>query len=888
MRQERENFTDTTPERGTLFIECTDPLALVTVRDPTGREIAAGLQRVNVRGLPGVYHAVVRVPGRQEEHLVVLPPGQSHEERLVAPRWRSVIPTRDNRSSEYLWSDPQFLRAAHRAGRRRSGAANVVIYSWQSSQADSPAVGSFRLRPYGWRGRWLDGRPLPKPSASGGRGYRVVEYDVPPGTHELVFNVPDLGRRAQAIPAESGWTTFVFARTFPGHDSPDFSGAAIVLQPQGVAFADTEGAFYRETEAALDALFFGHKGITLGREAALREKISEPILAMAAAYARLWRYSAWFEDLTAIGFDFVLAQLVSDTKRRLEALGSQDAQHLEELAETLEREIAVAAEGAPATLAAWIEDLDAVILLGRRLVETLPHSVDARLLTISSTWLKHALQLPQREDGERISDLPEPSMAKRMEILAPIPLVTIIAGLAGAALLLLGGFLSLSPSSGASAPDFVQLGSTLFALGVGVFSALGFTNKDRLRRRKGKPRLLPEEPPVFGMGADILLRLAAQYEQICGAGSPLVGTALRLTTDTLWTRWDVGLSPWRANRRFFRALRDLESTLRAAGATVPETGTRTGDEMPLPTLRESAWRHLAISLRLPLSLIQRTMRRASPQVLRGVLALSRAELGSLIQERLAALSAESTVSPFPSEPFASRRHRPLVQLGLVLALIMTVIFVVILAPVFLNVRENAQMDSCRSNEEQLGIALAQYEQDNDEKLPNLPSQKTLRLQDSWSQKIYPFVKSAKTFRCPQDDGAGPLSYMYNDLGAGHAPGDFPHPESTIILFESSNASLDFVHRQGTPLIFGIGHAAEDQARQAGGTYWEATALQAVSRHDDGAKQGGVAYYLAIDGHVKRYPLGAVLFPNRHDRSIKAARGEKTPGNGVSETMRLKW
>lgn len=154
----------------------------------------------------------------------------------------------------------------------------------------------------------------------------------------------------------------------------------------------------------------------------------------------------------------------------------------------------------------------------------------------------------------------------------------------------------------------------------------------------------------------------------------------------------------------------------------------------------------------------------------------------------------------------------LIELLVVIAII--AILAAILFPVFARARENARRASCQSNLKQIGLGIAQYTQDYDEKYPLLwygtsdpvveqtepgtPGM-TFKVGDggygvekyfvTYMDMIYPYVKSVQLFRCPSSiDAERYPDYVLNGAYGGLYSSYYGRPNGATSLAEINSPS----------------------------------------------------------------------------------------------------
>src|SRR5690606_34047203 len=103
-----------------------------------------------------------------------------------------------------------------------------------------------------------------------------------------------------------------------------------------------------------------------------------------------------------------------------------------------------------------------------------------------------------------------------------------------------------------------------------------------------------------------------------------------------------------------------------------------------------------------------------------------------------------------SRSIAQKSGFTLIELLVVIAII--ALLTAILFPVFARAKENARRSACQSNMKQIGMGIAQYVQDYDERFPfqngHSVADYATNIKDAWIPRVMPYIKGRMLFACP--------------------------------------------------------------------------------------------------------------------------------------------
>ena len=207
---------------------------------------------------------------------------------------------------------------------------------------------------------------------------------------------------------------------------------------------------------------------------------------------------------------------------------------------------------------------------------------------------------------------------------------------------------------------------------------------------------------------------------------------------------------------------------------------------------------------------------------------------------------------------STRKGFTLIELLVVIAII--AILAAILFPVFAKVREKARATSCSSNERQIGLAILQYVQDNDETFPNgttYTGPVANNTGQGWAGQVQAYIKAKNLLKCPDESGSPTgtqvvVSYAMNNNIAAKSDALPTAPTSTIMAFEVNGGVAD-VTDGSSPAGNGINTGTSPTNTDNGyttlaiGPFFGPAGVitpTVAARHTDGSN------FLATDGHVK--------------------------------------
>lgn len=226
----------------------------------------------------------------------------------------------------------------------------------------------------------------------------------------------------------------------------------------------------------------------------------------------------------------------------------------------------------------------------------------------------------------------------------------------------------------------------------------------------------------------------------------------------------------------------------------------------------------------------------------------------------------------------ARNSRGFTLIELLVVVAIVALLVAIVLPVYSRMRESGRRTVCLSQLRQIGMATAQYVQDNDELFPYCAWGQRLGEADhtiALGKALAPYHVSSAMWRCPTDSQHSnqvsadyhTASYAYNTwhfCHDGRGPADPPHPVGLANIEHSVDVAFcwgAWTLDTGQSYIFD--HPNGGQGYPAGRI--EGSPFSTVGAIEQGHQVGGNFCY--VDGHVFWQSSGAI------QREIIAARAQ---------------
>jgi prepilin-type N-terminal cleavage/methylation domain-containing protein/prepilin-type processing-associated H-X9-DG protein len=210
-------------------------------------------------------------------------------------------------------------------------------------------------------------------------------------------------------------------------------------------------------------------------------------------------------------------------------------------------------------------------------------------------------------------------------------------------------------------------------------------------------------------------------------------------------------------------------------------------------------------------------------------------------------------APRKSDKAQPRRAFTLIELLVVIAII--AIIAAILFPVFSRARENARRASCQSNLKQIGLGMAQYTQDYDEKyLIDQDSAGPSGAGQTFVKTLDPYIKSTQVFICP--------SVPKQAINGPQPTDDLTIKDGTWLAFGDSGAyglNANFAARSPSKAMSEIVTPAEAPMAFDCSWYEAVAAIDPAGSVKDATRHFTGINICFADGHVKWF--GSTRIPD---------------------------